>query len=261
MRNAQLAPWRDFGPPDAPAVLLLHSIATNADLWAPQIPVWSTRFRLLAVDLPGHGASAPRAGVHSLDAYADAVAQVLIEASVESVSIVGLSLGGMIAQAFALRFPERTRALALCNTSGRTPPALLPVWSQRLREAQESGMKSQVEPTLARWFTRGFIERAPLNVARIATMIAGTSVAGYAAAIEAIQGLDTLGRLSSVDVPALVVTGQQDPVATPEVATTLSQHLRHSQLVVLPDAAHLSNVEQPVAFAEIVGAFLERTAR
>jgi 3-oxoadipate enol-lactonase len=103
--------WHDLGPRDAPVVVLLHAIATCSELWAQQIPVWSQFARVLAVDLPGHGASAPRPQISSLDQYAHALAELLANASIEDVSIVGLSFGGMIGQAFALNYPQRVRSL------------------------------------------------------------------------------------------------------------------------------------------------------
>jgi len=107
--NAQLAitSWRDVGPRDAPVVVLLHAIATCSELWAAQIPVWSQFARILAVDLPGHGTSAPRPQINSLDQYAHALAELLASAGIEDVSIVGLSFGGMIGQAFALTMSIR----------------------------------------------------------------------------------------------------------------------------------------------------------
>lgn len=251
--------WQIDGPPSAPAVVLLHAIATHHGLWAPQIPVWSTRFRILSIDFPGHGASEPRSQINSIDAYADALAQVLIKESIETATLVGLSLGGMVAQAFGLMFPERVRSLALCNTSARTPPQMHEVWSQRKQDALQHGMTKQAPATLARWFTPGFAESAPLHVARIAEMIESTTVAGYVAAIEAIQGLDLLDELPGLRMPVLVVAGRDDKAATPEIANAMSERLSDSSLVILDGAAHLSNVEQPVAFTETVGAFLEAT--
>lgn len=257
--SAAITSWRITGPRSAPVVVLLHAIATNLELWAPQIPVWSTRFRVLSVDLPGHGESEAQPRIQSLEAYAAALERLLTRESIATASLVGLSLGGMIAQAFALMFPERVRALALCNTSARTPPQLREVWSQRKQAALEHGMASQVSATLERWFTPSFARSSPLHVARIARMIERTSVEGYCSAIEAIQRLDLLDELPRLEMPALVVAGRDDKAATPEIAREIAARLHDARLVILDDAAHLSNVEQPVAFTETVGAFLDAT--
>jgi len=259
--NAHLAitSWRDIGPRDAPVVVLLHAIATCSELWAAQIPVWSQFARILAVDLPGHGASAPRPQINSLDQYAHALAELLASAGIEDVSIVGLSFGGMIGQAFALNYPQRVRSLVLSNTSARTPAAMQETWSRRKEHAAAHGMQEQVATTIERWFTPQFRENAPLHVERVANMIRRTTYEGYAAAIEAIRGLDLLDRLSTIEVPVLVVGGKQDAAVTPQTVESLAQRVPKARTLLLDGAAHLANIEQPIAFTESVGHFLRAT--
>jgi 3-oxoadipate enol-lactonase len=251
--------WHDVGPRDAPAVVLLHAIATDSDLWASQIPVWSQFARILAVDLPGHGASVPRPQIDSLDQYAHALAELLARAATEDVSIVGLSFGGMIGQAFALNYPQRVRSLVLSNTSARTSAEMKEVWTRRRQDASTQGMQAQVATTIERWFTPQFRERAPLHVERVAKMIRRTTYDGYAAAIEAIRGLDLLDRLSSLEMPVLVVGGRQDAAVTPQTIEALAQRVSKARTLLLDDAAHLANIEQPTAFTEAVGQFLRAT--
>jgi 3-oxoadipate enol-lactonase len=259
MTNLAITSWHDAGPRDAPAVVLLHAIATDSDLWAPQIPAWSQFARILAVDLPGHGASAPRPQIDSLDQYAHALAELLASAAIEDVSIVGLSFGGMIGQAFALDYPQRVRSLVLSNTSARTSAEMKETWTRRKQAAATQGMQAQVAATIERWFTPQFREKSPLQVERVANMIRRTSYDGYAAAIEAIRGLDLLDRLSSLEMPVLVVGGLQDAAVTPQTVEALAQRVPRAKTLLLDDAAHLANVEQPTAFTEAVGQFLRST--
>ena len=256
MTNLAITSWHDVGPRDAPAVVLLHAIATDSDLWASQIPVWSRFARILSVDLPGHGASAPRPQIDSLDQYAHALAELLASVATEDVSIVGLSFGGMIGQAFALNYPQRVRSLVLSNTSARTSVEMKEAWTRRRQDALTHGMQAQVATTIERWFTPRFREKAPLHVERVANMIRRTSYEGYAAAIEAIRGLDLLDRLSSLEMPVFVVGGRQDAAVTPQVVETMAQRMPKARTLLLDDAAHLANIEQPIAFTEAVGQFL-----
>lgn len=257
--NLAITSWRDVGPRDAPVVVLLHAIATSAELWAAQIPVWSQFARIVAVDLPGHGASAPRPRIDSIDEYAHALAELLASQTISDVSIVGLSLGGMIGQAFALHYPQRVRSLVLSNTSARTPPEMKDIWARRKDDALTHGMDAQVPATIERWFTPKFRQSAPLHVERIANLIRQTSCEGYVAAIQAIRGLDLLDRLSALDMPALVVGGRQDTAVTVQVVEAIAQRLPNSGTLLLDDAAHLANIEQPIAFTENVGRFLRAT--
>jgi 3-oxoadipate enol-lactonase len=259
MADLAITSWHDVGPRDAPAVVLLHAIATDSDLWAAQIPAWSQFARILAVDLPGHGASAPRPQIDSLDQYAHALAELLASVAIKDVSIVGLSFGGMIGQAFALNYPQRVRSLVLSNTSARTPAEMKETWARRKQAASTQGMHAQVATTIERWFTPQFRERAPLQVERVANMIRRTSYDGYAAAIEAIRGLDLLDRLSALEMPVLVVGGLQDAAVTPQTIEALAQRVPKAKTLLLEDAAHLANIEQPTAFTEAVGQFLRAT--
>ncbi len=244
------------GNRDLPAVVLLHSIATRGALWAPQVAAWSSRFHLIIPDLPGHGATALDISPNTLGAYADGVAALLDEVGIGRAAIVGVSLGGMIAQAFALRFPERLTAMVLAQTLSRVTPDAAAMWTQRQQIARHSGMRALTQATLERWFTADFLRSAPITVEWVAEMIVATGVEGFCAAAEAIQGLDFLDSLARVAVPALVVAGAEDTAAPRTVAQAISERLQNSQLVVIEGAAHLANVERPIVFAERVGAFL-----
>ncbi|MBL0422891.1 alpha/beta fold hydrolase [Ramlibacter sp. AW1] len=244
------------GPVDAPAVVLLHAIATHGAIWQAQAAVWSRRLRVACIDLPGHGDSADPDGPLTLADYARQVADTMDAHGIADAALVGLSLGGMVAQAFALDHPASTRALVLAHTSARTDAAVRELWSARLAQAEADGLAAQVAPTLARWFTRGFAAASPLTLQGVAAQIRRTSLPGYAAAVGAIQALDHLERLPSLRVPTLVVAGARDSAVPPAVARQLAEAIPDARLLVLPDAAHLGPVEQPVVFTESVGAFL-----
>lgn len=248
--------YRVSGAPDAPVLVLLHAIATSSALWLPQVGAWSARWRVVQVDLPGHGASAPPSGSPALEDYARLVLDVLDEMQVPRAAVAGLSFGGMVAQAMALAAPDRVAALVLAHTSARTEPAVSQLWEQRLQQFEQYGLQAQVGPTLQRWFTRAFAAASPLTLEWIAGQIRATSPAGYAAAIRAIQRLDHLERLQRLDIPTLVLAGDSDTAVSPAAAAALAAAIPRARLIVLPGAAHLGNIEQPVAFAEAVGDFL-----
>lgn len=248
--------WQIEGPRGAPVLVALHAIATHRVLWDAQAAVWSAAWRVLRIDLPGHGASASPPHDLSLAEYADHVVAVLDEAAVARAAIVGLSFGGMVAQAMALAHPQRVSALVLAHTSARTEAPVREIWERRLEQFQRQGLDAQVEPTLDRWFTRSFATASPLTVRWVGTQVRATSPAGYASAVRAIQSLDHLDRLPEIAVPTLVIAGEADAAVPPAAAAAMAKRLPGSELFVLPQAAHLGNVEQPVAFTEAVGRFL-----
>ena len=171
---------------------------------------------------------------------------------------MGLSLGGMIGQALALRAPERLASLVLCDTASTTPPEMKPVWNERIAMVEAGGAGARFDDVLARWFTPGFVQSRPDVVARTLAMIGRTSPRGFAGCAAAIRDLDFTERLPAIRVPTLLIVGEQDE-ATPPIASQLMRALiKDGELVVLPGAAHLSNVEQPEAFNRALAGFLAR---
>lgn len=248
------------GPETAPVVVLLHSLATDASLWRFQLPVWSQRLRIVSMDLPGHGLSPELGGDRGLEDFAATVAATLEALKITRATVVGLSLGGMVAQALALHHPHQVRSLVLAHTSAQTSQHVRDIWELRLAALEERGMAGQVQGTLARWFTTEFAAAAPLTLDWIAGLIRRTSPEGYAAAVRAIQQLDYLDRLPQISVPALIIAGAQDTAAPPAVASAMAERLPRAELHVIERCAHLGNVEQATRFVERVGAFLLATA-
>lgn len=239
-----------------PTVVLLHPIATRREIWLPQVGPWSARLRVLRVDLPGHGQS-PLGDVQPLVAgHARAVWALLDALGEQRVMLVGLSFGGMVAQAMALQRPQQLKALVLAHTSAHTDARVRALWEQRLADLAQQGMAAHACATLGRWFTPGFAERAPLTVEWVGRMVQETPEAGYRAAVRAIQALDHGDLLAQITAPTLVVAGGQDLAIPVEAARTMAQRMPGARLEVIPQAAHLGNIEQPEAFTETVGGFL-----
>ncbi len=250
--------YRVYGDRYADPVVVLHAIATDSRLWALQLPFWSMAFKVIAVDLPGHGQSPEVVGQPSLADYADYVAEVLDELEIGSASLVGLSLGGMIAQAFSLRYPGRTRSLVLAHASACTKPAVRGIWDGRIQQFEQDGLIAQIPATLERWLTRSFAMASPLTLDWLSEIIQRTTDRGYVAAIRAIQDLDHQEQLPKIKAPVLVVAGEADSAVPPAAAALMVDKLPNARLVVLDNTAHLGNIEQPVRFTEVVGSFLNQ---
>ncbi|WP_397474450.1 alpha/beta fold hydrolase [Pusillimonas sp.] len=253
--------YRTEGPVDGHPVVLLHAIATNSSLWSAQIPVWASAFRLICIDLPGHGDSPDVDSELDLNGYAACVCEVLDELRIDCASLVGLSFGGMVAQAFALQYPERIRSLVLAHSSVRTAEAVRGIWNGRIARFEKDGMESQVMPTLERWFTRAFAESSPLTLIWLSEQILRTTHKGYVSAIKAIQSLDYLDKIKAIKVPALVVAGEEDSAVPPAAAAKIAEQMGNARTLVLAGAAHLGNLERPVEFTEAVGAFLSNAGK
>lgn len=244
------------GANDAPALVLLHAIATSSELWRPQMGVLAQHFRVVRIDLPGHGASAVLQGEPTYADYADAVAQTLIGEGIDRYVLVGLSFGAMVSMQIAVRHAAQVRGVVLANCAAKTPPPVAQMWRDRMNAVEQAGMAGQVAGTLDRWFTPGFAACAPLTLDWVRGMILGTSARGFISAARMISGLDHMSLLPQIACPALVLAGAHDQAAPPAGLAAIADAIPGGRLATL-EAAHLANVEAPVAFTEAVGGFAQ----
>jgi 3-oxoadipate enol-lactonase len=243
-----------------PWVVVSHSLACNRDMWTPQIPALAETFRVLAFDTRGHGDSDASPAPYTFDQLADDVRAILQSRRIDRPHFVGLSLGGMIGQTYALRYPGTLRSLTLADTASRWPEAALATFAERGQIALTQGMEPLVAPTLGRWFTPGFHQSHPDEVARIAEMIRTTTPMGFAGCCAAVPRINVTARLREIACPLLIIVGRDDPGTPLAMAREIHENAPGSQLVVIDDAAHLSNVEQPALFNQALLPFLTASA-
>jgi pimeloyl-ACP methyl ester carboxylesterase len=237
------------------AVVLLHPVCANSDIWRLQVPVWSRSLRLVLVDLPGHGASKPMGGRPVLADFARQLGRTLDQAGIDRVSLVGVSLGAMVAQAFALAFPGRIHKLVLANAGAATPAPVVQLWNQRQQAYRELGAEQHVSSTIERWFDEAYRQRAPLTVRWIESMVRATTREAYFEAVDAIKEMNHLARLHEIVAPTLVIAGERDAAVKPEICASLAGAIHRARFIVLP-SGHVSNVEAALEFTETVGQFL-----
>ncbi len=245
------------GPEEVATVCLSHSLACSGVMWEPQIPALTERFRVLRYDTRGHGDSEATPPPYTLDGLADDVVAMLDVLGVERVHWVGLSMGGMIGQNLALRHPGRLLSLVLCDTLSVISDEAQPIWADRIETAGREGMPPLCEPTLARWFTPAYLETELPVLKSIRAQILNTPVAGYIGCCEAIRRIDYIDRLHRISLPTRVIVGADDPATPPAEAQVIQRRIEGSSLVVIDNAAHLCNLEQPDAFNKAVLEFLE----
>lgn len=241
-----------------PWVVMSHSLACNVSMWDEQATLLAKKFRVLRFDTRGHGATDAPAGAYTLDQLAGDLLGLLDALEIREAHYVGLSMGGMIGMTFALRHPGRLASLVLCDTSSRVPPEAGPVWEGRIKAAREQGMEPLVEPTLQRWFTEPFYKSNKPLMQRVGAMIRATPVDGYIGCCHAIPKIDLTDKLGAIRVPVQVIVGDQD-VGTPvAMSEAIRAAIPGSELVVIPSASHLSNLEQPQAFNRALSDFLAK---
>lgn len=245
---------------DGPSVTMSHSLGCNLAMWDEQARALKQRYQVLRFDTRGHGQTSAPTGAYTLEQLAEDLCGLLTELGIARTHFVGLSMGGMIGQVFALRYPHMVRSLALCDTTSRIPPDSWPIWEERIRTVQANGMEALVESTIEAWFTAAFREQRRDVTDRVRAMVRSTPPQGYIGCCHAIPKLSTTDRLGEIRCPAIVIVGEQDPRTPVVTARIIHEALPSSELVVLKSASHLSNMEQPEAFNKALLDFLGRSA-
>ena len=246
------------GPDTGPTVMLSHSLGSSAVMWGPQLAALSQRYRVLLYDTRGHGGSAAPAGPYSLDMLGDDAIALLDALRLDRVHWVGLSMGGMIGQNLALRAPGRLASLTLCDTTAQIPAEAQAMWDERIAAARDEGMTALAEATMQRWFTPDYLAQAPRAVDDIRAQFLDTPVDGFVGCCYALKELDYLDRLAEIALPTLVMVGADDPSTPVAASEAMQTRIDDAELVVIPSASHLANVEQPDAFTEALLDFLDR---
>jgi 3-oxoadipate enol-lactonase len=243
------------GPEKGPVLVLSNSLGTALEMWDPQMPVLTERFRVLRYDTRGHGRSEVLPGPYSIaELGKDVLALTKEKAGVGRFSFCGLSMGGMIGMWLGINAADRIEKLVLCNTSAQkigTPE----LWEQRITLAQTKGMTALTEAVIERWFTPEFRARDPQAVDKVRKMLLATPGAGYAACCAAIRDHDQSASISAIRAPTLVIAGSRDPATPPDHARAIASRVRGAKVVEL-DAAHLSNIEARDRFNASVSEFL-----
>jgi 3-oxoadipate enol-lactonase len=240
------------GKEGAPWLVLSHSLACTVRMWDPQVAAFKDRYCILNYDMRGHGKSAAPAGPYTLDMLADDVLGLMKQLGIERATFMGLSIGGMIGQTLALKAPKLFDKMVLADTGHTQPPEAIKQWEERIHIAQTQGMKALVPSTMERWFTPAFRDSPAAKA--IAKLIENTPVAGYVGCGQAIMKLNTTARLKDIKLPVLAIAGEADPAAPG--TKYLGDNIPGAKLVMLKQAGHIANVEQPEKFNQALRDFL-----
>lgn len=241
------------GRDGAPVLMLSNSLGTDLHMWDDQAAEFAMHFRLVRWDRRGHGKSGASKGPYSFDLFGRDILKILDTLKIKTVNWCGLSMGGMDGQWLGANAPDRIEKLILANTNfyyaDKAP------WADRIKTVREKGLAQIAGPNMERWFTKGFIERAPQTIARMTDMFLASDLEGYIACVEAVRDMDFRASNPRIATPTLVIVGKHDPATPPERGEEIARTVKSSKVVAL-DAAHISNVEQPKAFTDAALNFL-----
>lgn len=241
-----------------PVVLLLHPIGLDLTWWEPQVEALRSEFQVIRPDSRGHGKSEVAPSPYTLADFANDAHALIKHLGIGPSHVVGLSLGGMVAQVLALDYPRDVRSLVLSDTLCTLSAEARSAVRARGEAAVQEGMAAVIQTTLERWFTPGFLGSA--LVARCRERLLANDVGAWAAAWRAISDIDTLPRLGEIRVSTLVTTGDADLSTPVPAARLIADRIPGAILRVMPGAPHMAPFERPDLFNTLLLEFLRSVA-
>jgi len=242
----------ETGPADGPALLLLHALGTDLRLWEGLVARLPAGLRIVRMDLRGHGLSACPPGPYPMGKLVTDAERVTDALGLRDVVVLGISLGGLIAQGLAVKRSELLRGLVLSNTAAKIGTA--DQWQDRIAAARAGGLAAMVEGTLERWFPEPF--RSGPEAAAIRRMFLRQPLEGWAGCAAAIAGTDFLTPVSTLQVPTLAIAADRDGSTPPDLVRETAEAIPGARLHLIRGAGHLPLIDAPEAYAEALGGFL-----
>jgi len=240
-----------------PLVVLSHALGCDLTMWDSVAALLQSRYKVLRYDHRGHGRSPALGDAYTVDDLADDAAEVIRTQGDELAHFVGLSMGGMTAQALGARHPSLVRSLVVANSASHYDETARALWRTRIATVQAQGMEAIADGALQRWFTPEFRTDATGGQARVAALravLVDTAPTPYAAACAAVAGIELDAGNAAITCPTLVIAGQRDEATPLALSQAIANGIPGARLQHL-DAAHLSAVEQPEAFVQLLTAF------
>jgi len=243
---------------EGPPVVLIHGVGLNKDMWGGQAAGLTDHYQVIAYDMLGHGASPRPASDTGLAGYAEQLHELLQHLQINRAAVVGFSMGGLVARAFALHYPQQLSALVVLNSVFNRSAEQRAGVVERTRQAAEHGPDANAEAALSRWFSREYQGANPAQIEAIRQTLARNDPQGYLTtyALFATQDLYRADDLASIASPTLIATGELDPGSTPAMAQELAERIPGAQVVVLAEQRHMMPVESPRLVNQMLLQFL-----
>ncbi len=240
-------------------VMMAHALGLDLSMWDDLANRLAVTHLVARYDQVGHGGSAVPPGPYTLDQMVDHAARLIREWGQGPVVWIGLSMGGMVGQGLAIRYPDLVKGLVLANTTSQYPQAAQAGWTQRIATVEQQGMPGIADMVVERYLSDDFRRANPAFAQALRGAIVRSDPKGYAACCHGLRDVNWLDRLHTIRVPTLVLAGGKDLGTPPAMAQEIAEHIPRATLHVFDNAAHLSVAEVPDAFAQQVQGLLART--
>jgi len=247
--------YREHGRADAPVLVLANSLGTDARIWDGPIALLSDRYRIISYDKRGHGLSDAPAGDYTLDQHVDDLAGLVDHLGITSFALCGVSVGGLIAQGFALRRPDALAGLILCDTAPKVGDAAM--WDARIAAVRADGMAAIVDGVMPRWFTQAYRRDKPTALAAWRNMLLCTPVAGYIGTCATLRDTDLRNAIGAIATPTLVLVGDEDLATPVDLVRDTAARIPGARFEIIAACGHIPSIEQPETLAALLSGFLQ----
>jgi 3-oxoadipate enol-lactonase len=240
-----------------PWLTFIHQLGGDLSIWDQLAGYFRDHYTVLRYDVRGHGQTSVSDKQFSVADLSQDLRVLLDALGVKKTHLVGMSMGGMIAQQFALDNADRIDTLTLADTHAATPAEARAIWDQRAAGARDHGTAALAQQTMERWLTAAYRNAHPEVVEQIREVFESTSSEGYAQACIALRDFDVRSRLDEIALPTLTVAGSHDAGTPPAVTQEIANAIRGARFEVL-DAAHLAPIEHSQRFTALLESFLQK---
>ena len=249
--------YRIDGPAGAPWLTMITGLTNDLSMWDPQMPALEGRLRVLRYDLRGQGGSETTPPPYTPETLILDLLALWDHLGISRTHLLGLGLGGALAQGLAIHFPERVDKLVPCCCRAEMVPDFAANWHRRQTLVREGGIETIVEDTAQRWFSDAFKARNPNVIDGVRAMIRRTSTDGYLGCTSAFLSVKYEAGLGKINAPTLYVGGADDKSGgPPALMAGLAAKVPGARFVPVPGAAHIANLQNPDAFNRIIAKFL-----
>jgi len=261
MVNDLMVNYTDLGPDDAPVIIFIHGFPLNKTMWDNQVELLKHDFRVIAYDIRGHGESDAGNDAFSIELLVSDLMGFMDSLRIEKASLCVLSLGGYIALNAIENYPDRFDSLVLCDTTCKADaPETKKIRIKAVEDIIKNGVSDYAGLSVKNLFVAESFSKNKELVASVKNMIINTSELVLCSTLLALASRKgTCSKLPDINVPVMILVGQEDILTPPAAAKILNENIKNSTLYIIEHAAHLSNLENPEVFNEQLKRFFETT--
>jgi 3-oxoadipate enol-lactonase len=235
--------------------VFINSLGTDFRIWDDVTEALKTYGNILLFDKRGHGLSDVVEETNSLNDFADDVLALMDHLSVGKVVLIGLSVGGMIAQILASYIPQKIEKLVFCDTMYKIGTEQ--VWNERITAVKDGGLPAISGGVMQRWFSAKFRQKQAEKVSAYKNMLERTSIPGYIKASELIRDTDLEDIAAQIKIPALCIVGAEDGSTLPEHVKQLADIIEGARYEVIENSGHIPCVDNPEALSKLIIDFIK----